>query len=255
MFVKERREKIKSLVLKNQTVKVNDLSEFFGVTKDVIRKDLSSLEKEGVLERTYGGAIKKIQRAKEYSIQSRINKDIDIKIELAEKGLKEINEGDAIFLDISSVNYLLAKKIIENNLKITVITNMVDILTLFSNANVNQTSLISIGGEYNKKLNGFVGLATVDQIKSFSIDKCFIGTIGVNIYAGKISTYDIDDGLTKNIIIENSNCRYLITEKKKFSQMGKFIFNNLENIDVIITENSISNIEKEKIKEYKTKII
>ena len=63
MFVSERLEKILNLINEQGKVEVNKLSKYFKVSKDLIRKDLSKLEEQGLLERTYGGAIKKRQLA------------------------------------------------------------------------------------------------------------------------------------------------------------------------------------------------
>ena len=54
MFVSERLEKILNLINEQGKVEVNKLSKYFKVSKDLIRKDLSKLEEQGLLERTYG---------------------------------------------------------------------------------------------------------------------------------------------------------------------------------------------------------
>ena len=68
MFVSERLNEILKLIEKKGKVEVNHLSNLFKVSKDLIRKDLSKLEEQGLLERTYGGAIKKRQFAKNITI-------------------------------------------------------------------------------------------------------------------------------------------------------------------------------------------
>ena len=57
MFVQERQEKILTLLRQDGKVLVKELSGRFSVTEDCIRKDLASLEKQGLLKRAYGGAV------------------------------------------------------------------------------------------------------------------------------------------------------------------------------------------------------
>ena len=57
MLAAERRIRILQLLEKNQSVKVADLCECFGVTDETIRRDLSRLESEGLIDRTHGGAV------------------------------------------------------------------------------------------------------------------------------------------------------------------------------------------------------
>ena len=58
MLARERQNKIVEIVNREGSVLVKELSELFKVTEDSIRKDLSALEKKGLLKKTYGGAIK-----------------------------------------------------------------------------------------------------------------------------------------------------------------------------------------------------
>ena len=55
MFAEERHEQIVALVNRNGSVRVKELSELFQITEDSIRKDLTILERKGLLKKTYGG--------------------------------------------------------------------------------------------------------------------------------------------------------------------------------------------------------
>lgn len=57
MFIEERHKYILDLLGKNGKVLVKDLSTKFGVSESMIRKDLQVLERQNLLQRTYGGAI------------------------------------------------------------------------------------------------------------------------------------------------------------------------------------------------------
>lgn len=256
MFVSERLEKIMSLIEEQGKVEVNRLSLQFKVSKDLIRKDLSRLEEQGLLERTYGGAIKKRQLIKNVTIiASRISENIEIKEAIAKKALKEIKEGELIFLDISSINYLLAQEIIKNNLGITVITNMIDIMHLFSLNPEVKTSLIGIGGACLNIIGGFIGTASIQQIRNFNIDRCFIGAIGVNSLNGNISTFEQEDGMTKNAIMQMSRKKYLIAEKSKIEQDGKYIFSNLYDFNFFLTDSGLTSKLKKELRLFNIKII
>ena len=57
MFTEERREKILELLKKDGRVIAKSLAESFDMSIDSIRRDLSIMEKDGLLKRTHGGAI------------------------------------------------------------------------------------------------------------------------------------------------------------------------------------------------------
>ena len=57
LFLQERREQITTLLEREGRVSVADLSERFDLSQATIRSDLDALAAQGVLVRTYGGAI------------------------------------------------------------------------------------------------------------------------------------------------------------------------------------------------------
>lgn len=234
MFIEERLNKIIDILKEEGRVYVKDLSERFDMSEPAIRKDLQRLEKEGKLKRTYGGAILERGKSESSSIQTRLIKNTSIKNTLIEKAFNEIKDEEVIFLDISSINYLLAKLIIERNKKVTLVTNMVEISALI-NDNVD-TELLCIGGTYNKILGGVIGSTAIENISRYRADKAFIGSCGVNVHESTLSNFDLEEGNTKKAIMNHSKKVYALIENEKFNLDGSYNFAKLEDIDTIITE-------------------
>lgn len=241
MFVKERLDIILKLLNENGKIEVNELSRQFNVSKDLIRKDLQKLEDQGLLERTYGGAVPKRTIAKNLSVWSRLSSNIEEKKKIAKKAVTLINPNETIFLDITSINYFLADEILKKDISITVITNMIDVMHLLYHS--NNIKLIGIGGTLNKELDGFVGSVSIDQIKKYKSDKAFLGVVGIDTISGSLTTFDSEDGLTKEAIINSAKKRYLITEKQKTFQDGNFIYSNIDEFDGIISDDMPKDIK------------
>ena len=55
----ERKNAILARLVADGKVIVSDLALEYGVTEETIRRDLDKLEKEGLAQKTYGGAVKK----------------------------------------------------------------------------------------------------------------------------------------------------------------------------------------------------
>jgi DeoR/GlpR family transcriptional regulator of sugar metabolism len=234
MFTEERLNQIMNLLRQEGRVYVKDLSIRFNMSEPMIRKDLQRLEKEGNLKRTYGGAILERKKAESTNIETRLIKNMDAKSQIAEKVFEEIHEGDMVFLDISSINFLLAKLISERNKRITIVTNMVEITSLF--ANNSCTQIICIGGMYNKSLGGVIGSEAIENILKYRADKAFIGSCGVNVYEKSISNFDLEEGNTKKAIMKCSKRVYVVMETEKFSFDGSYKFAGLSDIHAIITD-------------------
>ncbi|MDM8312750.1 transcriptional regulator, DeoR family [Clostridium cadaveris] len=253
MFTEERLEQILNILDKNGRVKVKDLSELFNVSESMIRKDLKKLESEGVLQRTYGGAILNRKFSSNIPIDSRMKVNLDTKELIAEKAFKLIDEGDVVFLESSSINFFLAKLIANSTKKITLITNMSIIPPLFNNNDI--VTLICIGGIYNNKSEGVLGSEVIKSISKYIFNKGFVGSAGVNLISNSAYTAELEDGNVKELIISNSKEAFLVVEKEKFDIDSTYRFADLEEFKAIITDSDISDEIRNKLKKLSVKLI
>lgn len=237
MFMEERHNEILHILENSGKVIVNDLSKKFNVSKDCIRKDLKILENNNMLRRTYGGAVSIRKPAHYKKIEARKKYNTESKSKIAEKAFNLIENGETIFLDISTTNILLAKLLSTCSKKLTVVTNMVDIMSTINNEK-NDIQIICPGGIMCKDLNGFTGSLTIENLSNYKFSKSFIGSCGVDISEESVTTFDFEDGNTKKTIIKNSKSVYLVMENRKFYFDGSYKFADLSQIDTIITENT-----------------
>lgn len=80
MLAIERRNNILELVQEQKSVMVTDLSTRFNVTEETIRRDLEKLEKEGMIKRTYGGAVIKDSTQSDLPFKVRETKNMEGKV-------------------------------------------------------------------------------------------------------------------------------------------------------------------------------
>jgi DeoR family glycerol-3-phosphate regulon repressor len=252
-FAQERRNIIVAMVNRNGQVRVKDLSEQFKVTEDCIRKDLAILENEALLSRLYGGAIKVRVNPHEFNVAQRLDKNIEIKHKIAVKALSLIHEGDTIFLDISTSNAQLSRLIGESNLKITVVTNMVEVLVNLSIP--CQAELILTGGSLSHGKDGFIGAMTITAIEPFRFDLAFMGVVGVDVYGNRVETYTVDDGLTKEAVMRASQKKYMLLETKKFSNTAPYKYAHIDDFTGVITEEALPEGIIKALEQYKIEVI
>lgn len=254
MFIEERHRHILDLLEQDGKVLVKDLSAKFEVSESMIRKDLQVLEKNNLLKRTYGGAIN-IKRTivTGESFFKRVEKDIDLKEIIAKKAYELINEGDTIFLDASSISYILTKLIIQNNRDITLITNMVEISSLISPD--CKIHVIFIGGDYNPIVGGNIGSHSNNQIKLYRCNKAFIGCSGIDLRDGSTTTSVSEDSGTKKAIMEISRELFLLAPNERFDLDGIFNFSNISDFNTIITEANPGNAIMTLLEQYDINLI
>jgi DeoR/GlpR family transcriptional regulator of sugar metabolism len=254
LFVQERQNKIIELLHDSGNVVVKDLCTIFNVTEDCIRKDLKALEKKNLLERTYGGAVLVRKSAANQDIKIRRNINAESKQIIAKKALDIIEDNETIFLDISTTNLLLTEALAKSKKKLTIVSNMIDIISILNNTE-NNIKVICTGGVLSKELDGFIGSSTIATLSNYRPTKCFIGSCGINITDKSITTFDVEDGNTKKAIMSISKKVFLVMENSKFYVDGTYKFADLYDIDTIITEDAPDKEIITQVNKTNTKII
>lgn len=94
MLPEERQNMIVQIVNETGSASVKDLSIRFAITEDSIRKDLTSLQKKGLLRKTYGGALKIEDNSQEQFVSQRKGKYILDKQKIAKKIVGMLKNGD-----------------------------------------------------------------------------------------------------------------------------------------------------------------
>ncbi|RSK25880.1 DeoR/GlpR transcriptional regulator [Bacillus sp. HMF5848] len=238
MLAEERHQKIIEKLHSDGSVKVKELSALFKVTEDCIRKDLAQLEKSDLLKRTYGGAVPLRQNTHSFEVVKRKASNVEAKKKIAAKAIELINAGDTIFLDISTSNIELAKEILNSGKRVTVVTNMIEIIQVFTcQSNVK---LVSVGGSLNEFCDGFIGSLCIQTITQYKFDIAFVGAVGIDVFENSVFTYDAEDGLTKKAILKSSRKTYLVSEVVKFNHDGNYKYASIDEFKGIITDEKVN---------------
>lgn len=247
MFPRQRRERILAMLEASGHVTVDQLSQAFGVSVDSIRKDLGVLAKAGLCRREYGGACR-VAPPVVIPTSSPVLADTsdttligtEGSLAIAQRAWEEINDGDAIFLDVSRINLLLADLIAQGNKRLIVTTNMLEIpQRLAGNPLV---STLATGGHLNAQLTGFLGSTTISLLEPLLFGKAFIGVHGVNVTESAVMAFDTDDGAIKQRVLANASQSYLMANRGKFYMKDGYRFASINDFTTVITDENNSEV-------------
>ena len=238
MFMEERQAKILEMLAANGKVLVKELAEIFAVTEDSIRKDLGTLEAEGKLRRTYGGAVPIKESLKMTEANRRRISDVDAKRKIAQTAVKIISPQDLIFLDNSTISIAMAEILAKSGKNYKILTSMIDVLVMLAvNPNIE---IIFGGGQINKSRDCFCDVLNLEFISRFHPDVSFIGVVGADFKKNSLSVNGIENGMYKAKILNLSKKNFVVAESRKLNVEGKFSFADFEKISGLITETAPS---------------
>jgi DeoR/GlpR family transcriptional regulator of sugar metabolism len=251
MLAIERRKRIISILQEKSSVLVPELSKEFKVTEETIRRDLEKLEREGVLKRTYGGAV----------LNESTNVDLPLNIrEVTNKEGKEaigikvaefIEDGDTILLDSSSTALHIASKL-KRKKNITVITNSVKVVLELSDA--ANCKVISTGGTLRENAMSFVGHMAEQSVKNYNVDKAIICCKGVD-KVKQITESNEMEAQVKRSMISSADKVYLVVDNTKFDRVAFVKMLSFEAVNIIFTDKKLSEDWEQLLKNYNVEIV
>jgi DeoR/GlpR family transcriptional regulator of sugar metabolism len=146
----ERRRLIAELLNERGSVSVAALEEDFGISSMTARRDLDELERQGIARRTHGGAVLPGTSLQEDSFARRLEIAAEAKERLAAAAMAELSAAQTIFLDCSTTAFFVARRIVDANLRCTVVTNAEPVMHLISQSETGRVELIGVGGRLRK---------------------------------------------------------------------------------------------------------
>lgn len=215
----ERRRQISELLQDSGSVTIAVLQEQFGISPMTARRDLTILENERKIQRTHGGAVLPRFAGHEDSFQQRLEENVAAKERLAEAAVELLEPGETLFIDSSTTAYYATKRILEREIRVTLMTNSVPVMQLFTAREAPSVELIGTGGTMKKLTLSFVGPHTVRSVSSHYADKVFVSVKGI-APDGYLTDPDPLEAEVKRAMIANSEDAVLLVEGSKLEQKG-----------------------------------
>lgn len=237
MLVAERHQKIVELVNERKSIRVSELSNFFSVTEETIRRDLEKLEKKKKLARSHGGAVsvESTDDIIDLPYAKREVTNVKEKKEIALAAVKELQEGDKIILDASTTATYMAKAM--PNMPLTVLTNSISVAMELSTK--KEITLISTGGTMLPEALSFVGPLAEATLDAYHVNKAFISCKGLHQDYG-VSESDEQQARIKKKMMDISDVVYILIDHSKFGVRAFSRLSGLDKIDHIITDSKVN---------------
>src|SRR3954471_11332441 len=227
-----RRELIAERLRAQGSVSVAELEADFGISSMTARRDLHVLERDGLAQRTHGGAVVPSVTRDEDSFASRLEQAEASKRRLAVAACAQIEDGEAGFVDSSTSAYFAVRELLNTGRRATVLTNSVPVMDLVARSD-SQVGLIGISGSLRRLTCSFVGPQAIAAVRAHFADQLLFSVTGVTS-GGVLTDADGLEAEVKRAMLEHARSAVLLADGSKFGRAALSAVASLSEVRTVL---------------------
>lgn len=235
----DRQHQILQLIEQKGEIQLQQLKDIFPeVSMMTLRRDLISLENEGHVVRTYGGAVsvKKLSHVsgEEDAYSRRAAENVEAKLKIAKKAVTLVEKGRSIYFDAGSTIMCLAKALPDDSFSI--VTSGANIaLELVKKL---RTSVVTLGGLMNRNTLSMSGPNAISLLETINIDLAFMSASGFSIDSG-FTVSNMYECELKRTVVSRAKKVIMLVDTSKINKNLPFTYAKIEDVDIWVCEKEL----------------
>jgi DeoR family glycerol-3-phosphate regulon repressor len=229
-----RRLALHRLISARGFVAVADVAREIGISDMTVRRDLEALERDGLVQRSHGGAVLAAPAnviPAEPSYAARRDLHRAAKQQIAAMASAQVRTGDAIGLELGSTVACLAAALAGRE-GIEIITNSLQAILAMPQPVTPEVFLL--GGRLRPREGSLCGGITRQQLAGHWMDRAFIGVAGLD--ANGIYDYAPEEAEVKQVFMQQASAVTVLCDSSKFGRRSFVRVCGFDAIGCIITD-------------------
>ena len=192
---------------------VDDLSRAFGVSVATIRRDLDWLGREGLVTRTYGGAVLGNLRA-EQTLREREISNASAKDAIARKAAGLVAPGSTVLLDGGTTTGRLSRYLARVP-GLTIFATGLNALNVLVESDL-EIQVVALGGALRRANQALVGPLAETVVRTVYADIAFLGTDCLDAQRG-FSSRTLEQNSLKQLMAAHSRRTVVVADSSKLN--------------------------------------
>jgi DeoR/GlpR family transcriptional regulator of sugar metabolism len=241
-----RHDKIIQMLADGETITIAAFCQEFGCSESTIRNDLSTLENEGKLRRVFGGAIRVEHPPQNHLLSERKKAYLTEKEAIATYVITNFVIPEAIIiLDAGTTNEIIAKKLAETAIPLTILTDYLPIANIF--ANISHVKLHLFGGYFNRETYFFYDSHFDNTVANLRVDLLFLCVDGIHPDGFTITRRD--ESFIKAEFMKIAKKTIVVADHSKFKQSAMYLIDNFSFAKTLVTDTGADDFSIKKLRE------
>jgi len=223
----------------HQIARTAALCDLLGASEATIRRDLEHLERDGLLERTHGGAVLTQRLPTEPAYAHSALAHPDEKRWIGRQAAALVEDGDTIFLNSGTTIAEVARHLAARSdlQRITVITNS---LTATLEMGGVGFEVILLGGAFRPLANSTFGPFATGTLRGVSADKAFIGVDGITLKYGCTTPAAAEAEIAQVMIERTRGPVLVVADHSKWGVVSNFEIARLDQIHGLVVDEGLT---------------
>ncbi|QAY62610.1 DeoR/GlpR transcriptional regulator [Xylanimonas allomyrinae] len=232
MYAQERLRAIVDRARADGRVEVATLAAELDVTPETVRRDLTQLERRGLLRRVHGGAIPLEHLGFERGVDTRQGVHSAEKQAIAQAALAELPDGGSLILDAGTTTYRLAE-LLPADRELSVVTHSLPIATLL--AGRPHITLHLVGGTIRGRTLAAVGAWAQRSLADVRAEVVFLGANGLTVEDG-VTTPDLAEAEVKRALVRAGKRVVVLADHTKVGRTDLGLVAPVGAVDTLVTD-------------------
>jgi len=238
MLAAQRRSRILAELEKDGMVRVSDLVTVLAVSDMTVRRDLSALQRQGMLEKVHGGAMARAEpSAAEPGFEANSARQLAQKEAIAARAATLVKPGSAIAVSAGTTTHALARHLVTVP-HLTVVTNSVWVGDVLHRSG-NPTMSVLLTGGLRTPSDALVGPIAIAALRSLHLDAVFMGVHGMDARAG-FSTPNLLEAETNRAMVASGRRLVVLADSTKWGVVGLSSMAELTDASLVISDTGLS---------------
>ena len=227
----DRRHRILEQVAEHQTIHIAELAAELGVSEMTIRRDMTRLERDGFLRRTYGGATAHLTRSMELLFNARALENAPAKRVIGMHAAQTLTAERTMFIGIGSTAEQFAM-FLPSREDVTVVTGSLPVASLLG---TRKGRVVVLGGSVLTDELACVGPVAAATVRRYHADLAVLGAAGLSARYG-ITELSDEAAEIQRLMVEHSERLVIVADGSKLGETAMASVAGCDRIATLITD-------------------
>ena len=211
-------------------LRVNELAGLLDVSTETVRRDLAELSERGLINRTYGGAMRPLSI--EPALAEREKLMVEERDRIARAALRMVEPDDILMIGGGATTHTFARRLAAERDHLTIITHSFSIAMALASNPLHR--VLVLPGQYDSREGLIHGPDTIDALQKFRAHRAFLGASGLT--GEGPSDASVGPGLIYGAMMRRATDTVILADHSKFERPSLSVYGPWSENMTLITD-------------------